>query len=144
MRELQREQISLPDLVIVATDADCKGFAERKKELDDVTGEGFKHLVIYAIPDPHIERWLLLDSAAFKSALGRGCNAPDLKCSRDRYKQVLLEEMQDAGVSPPLGGIEYASDIVAAMDLDTVERADVSFGKLLRDLLSLFNKWKSE
>ena len=128
----------------MATDADCKGLTERRNEIEEAIDEALRNFVIHAIPDPHIERWLLLDPAAFKSVLGRGCKAPDLKCSRDRYKQMLLNEMQDAGVSPPLGGIEYADDIVAVMDLKVVEHSDPSIGKLLRDLRSKFKEWKNE
>ena len=35
--------------------------------------------VVLAVPDPHVERWLLLDGAAFKAAVGHGCDAPDQK-----------------------------------------------------------------
>ena len=142
MKDLRRAQKHLPDLLVVASDANCKGLMELRKEIEEVIDEEMKSFVIHAIPDPHIERWLLLDPAAFKTVLGRGCKAPDLKCSRDRYKKALLDEMQDARVSPPLGGIEYAHDIVAAMDLKAVEHADPSIKQLIRDLRSKFNKWK--
>ena len=97
LSHLKNEREELPDLLIIATDANCKGYAERKKEIDKIAVE-YKNLTLYAIPEPHIERWLLLDSAAFKSANGKGCKAPDKKCSRDRYKKFLLEAMQNAGI----------------------------------------------
>ena len=93
---LKKEKERLPDLLIIATDANCKGYAERKKEIDKIAQ--YKNFILCAIPEPHIERWLLLDSAAFKSATGKGCKAPDKKCSRDRYKKFLLEAMQNAGI----------------------------------------------
>ena len=43
--------------------------------------------VILAPPDPHVERWLLLDGAAYKAVFGKGCDTPDLKCDRNHYKQ---------------------------------------------------------
>ena len=101
----------------------------------------FKDITICAIPDPHIERWLLLDSSAFKTVLGKGCDAPNQKCSRDRYKQLLIEAMKNADVSPLLGGIEHAEDIVNAMDLVKMELADPSLGKFLKELKSKFNVW---
>jgi hypothetical protein len=55
------------------------------------------------VPDPHIERWLLLDSQAFKEVLHRGCSAPDQKCDRDRYKLLLDEAVRAAEVEPLLG-----------------------------------------
>jgi len=94
VRDLQRGRESLPDLLIVATDGNCKGFLERKRQIEEVTKE-FTRLVICAIPDPHIERWLLLDSAAFKKVLGKGCTAPIQKCERDLYVSwTMLLQMQ--------------------------------------------------
>jgi hypothetical protein len=143
LSHLKNEREELPDLLIIATDANCKGYAERKKEIDKIAVE-YKNLTLYAIPEPHIERWLLLDSAAFKSATGKGCKAPDKKCSRDRYKKFLLEAMQNAGIVPPLGGMEYAKDIVDAMDIQKMERANTSFGKFLKELKHIFKEWGNE
>jgi len=143
LRYLEKAREGLPDLFIVATDANCKGYAERKKEIDKIAVE-YKIFTLYAIPEPHIERWLLLDSAAFKSAVGKGCKAPDKKCSRDRYKKFLLEAMQNAGIVPPLGGMEYAKDIVDAMNLQRMERANASFGKFLKELKQIFKEWNNE
>lgn len=142
LHDLDREREALPDLLIVATDANCNGYRKRRRALEEINDK-FNDFTTYAIPDPHIERWLLLDSSAFKTALGKGCDKPDLKCSRDRYKQLLLKAMQSAGVVPPLGGIEYAEDIVNAMDLQRMEGANASFGKFLKELRSRFKEWTS-
>lgn len=126
-----RGQGDSPDLVVVVTDANCKGFVERSRQIPRYDGPA---PAVLAIPDPHIERWLLLDGAAFKTVFGRGCQAPDQKCDRDRYKQSLIRAIYDAGVIPSLGGIEFAEDLVQAMDLDRAARADVSFKRFLDDL----------
>jgi hypothetical protein len=97
---------------------------------------------VYAIPDPHIERWLLLDAAAFKAVLGRGCEAPQQKCERRRYKRLLMEAVRSAGVTPLLGGIKYADSLVKMMDLRSVESADESLGRLLKDLRTVFKAWE--
>lgn len=143
LRDLRREMDRLPDLLIAATDANCKGYLERRREIEE-TNKEFKNFTVYAIPDPHIERWLLLDSAAFKSVLGKGCDAPDQKCSKDRYKKLLLEAIQNAGVTPPLGGMEYAEDIVNTMNLQRMEQADASFGKFLKNLHNKFKEWSNK
>jgi len=57
LRYLEKAREGLPDLFIVATDANCKGYAERKKEIDKIAVE-YKIFTLYAIPEPHIERWL--------------------------------------------------------------------------------------
>jgi hypothetical protein len=140
LRELERGRENLPDLLVVVTDANCKGYGERRRELDEASDK-FKGFMICAIPDPHIERWLLLDSAAFKTIFGKGCNAPDQKCERDRYKKLLSEAIQATGIVPPLGGMEYAEDIVKAMDLEQMEQANASLGKFLKELRNVFKQW---
>lgn len=130
LRDLSQQGGRLPHLIIVATDANCKGLNDREKELQFEAPAP----MILAIPDPHIERWLLLDGAAFKAVFGKGCDAPDLKCSRDRYKQRLIQEIYGAGITPNLGGIEFAEDIVRHMDIDRAARADESFRRFVTDL----------
>ena len=130
LRDLTR-QGGLPDLVVIGTDANCKGFVERRRELPI---QDCPVPAVLAIPDPHIERWLLLDGAAFKAALGQGCRAPDRKCARDRYKEALMRAVLDAGITPSLGGIEFAEDIVGAMDLARAARDDASLKHFLDGL----------
>ena len=141
IRYLQKGRKSLPDLIIVATDGNCKGFTERKQQIDEAT-RGLSDLVICAIPDPHIERWLLLDSSAFKSVLGRGCNAPAYKCERALYKRLLDEAVTKAHKETLFGGVEYTGSLVAAMDLDSLERTEESLGKFLKDLRHKFLEWQ--
>ena len=140
IRDLNNQRVNLPDLLIIATDANCKGIANRRREIKQVVEE-IKELVVCAIPDPHIERWILLDSAAFKNVFTKGCQAPDCKCDRYRYKNILLKAIRDAGITPPLGGMEYAEDIVNAMDLERMKRVD-DLGALLQDLHAKFKVWK--
>lgn len=70
LSDLQRGRWELPDLLIVGREANCLGHQKRRQELEPLASNCGCQLV-YAIPDPHIERWLLLDSAAFKAVLGR-------------------------------------------------------------------------
>jgi Domain of unknown function (DUF4276) len=140
LRDLGAQTGRLPDMVIVASDANCKGLNERARELQFPDAPA---PIVLAIPDPHVERWLLLDGAAFKAVFGRGCNAPDLKCSRDRYKQLLIDEIREAGVIPSLGGIEFAEDIVRKLDIARAGRADPSFKRFVDELSRAFQGWKA-
>jgi hypothetical protein len=79
-RDMHRGHHGLPDLVLIATDANCNRMAERLKQLHAITDKFPTLQIAYAIPDPHIERWFLLDAAAFKAVFGQGCPAPDEKC----------------------------------------------------------------
>lgn len=131
LRDIERGILAKPDLVVLGTDGNCKGHTQRAKDF----GELPDYIpVVMAIPDPHIERWLLLDGAAFKAVLGQGCQAPDRKCERDRYKQILVREIRAAGIRPSLGGIEFVEEIVEQMDLERAAGADPSLKSFLDDL----------
>lgn len=132
--DLRREG-GYPDLIVVATDANCSGLQQRIRDID---ASGALSPVVPAIPDPHIERWLLLDGAAFKSAFGKGCDAPDHKCDRRRYKHKLSEAVRATGVVPQLGGIEFAEDIVKQMDIERVAWMDPSFRRFVDELCRVF------
>lgn len=141
LRDLQQGHEELPDLVIVGTDANCKGLVERLRQINDVVDKiGMR--IVSAVPDPHIERWLLVDSSAFKNVFGKGCNAPDQKCERDRYKKILIDAIRQSGIVPSIGGIEFAGDIVRAMNLDHAVRADGSLRRLVEELRQVFNDWR--
>ena len=127
------------DLIVVATDANCRGLNERAGEIGNPDTPA---PMVLAVPDPHIERWLLLDGAAFKSVFGRGCDAPDRKCDRDLYKQRLAEAIHTTGITPILGGIEFAEDIVRAMDVERAMRADRSLERFVDDLRAAFRQWR--
>jgi hypothetical protein len=137
VNDLMRGREPLPDFLIVARDANCQGRVACLKEVGRVVSKieevrpGF---VVTAIPDPHVERWMLVDSQAFKAVLGRGCKAPDQKCEKQRYKKQLLEAMRDAGVVPPLGGMEFAQDLVEKLDLKRAASLDDSLGLAVADL----------
>ena len=139
LRDLALQPGNRPDLIVVATDANCKGQNERQRDFQ--RSAGHPH-VVFAIPDPRVERWLLLDGAAFRNVVGRGCGAPDQKCSRDRYKRLLREAVYKAGVVPTLGGIEFAEDIVQRMNLERAARIDRSLSKFVDGLASEFRRWR--
>ena len=141
LRDLGQQGGRQPDLIVVATDANCKGLNGRTREFQEI--EAAVPLML-AIPDPHVERWLLLDGAAFRSALGRGCQAPDQKCLRDRYKQLLIKAVHDAGVVPNLGGMEFAEDIVREMNLDRAARPDDSFRRFVEELGGILRRWQQK
>jgi len=144
VKEIERRPSELPDLMIVATDANCSKYAMRRDEVDQRLTESIKDLTVCAIPEPHIERWLLLDSAAFKAALGKGCETPPEKCERDLYKRLLIKAIKDAGLSPLIGGLEHTEDIVNNLDLNHLERADKSLGSLIKELKRRIKAWSQE
>jgi hypothetical protein len=146
LRDLERDRPRRPDAVLVVLDANCFGYNERKKVMDRVLQNfpQFQHIVYYAIPDPHIERWMLVDEAAFLAVFGRGCTLPALKCAKDEYKRLLAQEIRASGIEPILGGQEFAGDIVNAMNLGRAEVREASLGLFLKSLKALFNQWRDQ
>jgi len=141
LRDLYRGRGEYPDLIIVASDANCAGMKGRLREITEVT-QKVPARVVCAVPDPHIERWLLVDSSAFKRVFDRGCAAPDQKCERARFKKMLIDAIRLAGVMPSLGGIEFATDIIEEMDMGHAARQDPSLGRFLSELKAAFEDWQ--
>lgn len=140
-RDMGQGQCAAPDLVVIATDANCKGLVDRLREVREVSdGTGIE--TICAVPDPHIERWMLVDGRAFKQVFGRGCDAPDQKCERDRYKKMLVDSILKSGLTPGIGGFEFAGDIVSVLDLDRAGD-DASLKRLIADLRVALRKWRT-
>ena len=138
LRDLNQQGNDLPDLIVIATDANCQGLNERVKEIGN---QDVPVQMIHAVPDPHIERWLLLDGMAFRSVFGKGCDAPDQKCDRGRYKRSLIEAIHATGTRPTLGGIEYANDIIKEMNINRAAQVDKSFRNFVEKLRSTFQGW---
>ena len=132
-----------PDLIVIARDANCRSVGRTQADLKSIVDE-YEGVALYAIPDPHLERWLLLDSSAFKHVLGHGCFAPDQKCEKDRYKKLLIEAVLNTGETPVFGGIEHTEDIVNAMDLERMVTADPSLGSLITEVRSTFSSWSRQ
>jgi hypothetical protein len=144
VRDVSRQQ-RLPGSMIVVADANCLGHNGRKDLLNAVIEPfpEFRQLVSYAIPDPHIERWMLVDPKAFRTVFGRGCTLPAIKCSKNEYKILLRREIRESGIEAPLGGEEFAEDIVNAMNLGHAEANEPSLGLFLKGLKAQFNLWRA-
>jgi hypothetical protein len=140
----ERRAEASPDIVVVAVDANCKGLKDRCDEVEARVGDTLRHRLVVAIADPHIERWFLVDGAAFRSVLGRGCQAPDQKCEKDRYKGFLIRAVREAGVEPLLGGIEYAEDLAKHIDLKRAAGADPAFRRFISALQMKFEQLKAQ
>ena len=134
----QRKPIAA-DVLIVGSDGNCNGFTKRRTQLNDVAKDVPYPTVISAIPDPHIERWYLLDSQALAAAAGVPVQAvsPAAKCDKGHYKKLLKGAFAQHNLFPPLGGAEYGPDIAATMDLYEAGVADHA----LRDFIDQVRNW---
>jgi hypothetical protein len=139
----ERRAEASPNIVVVVVDANCKGWKDRCDEVEARVGDILRDRLVVAIADPHIERWFLVDGAAFRSVLGHGCQAPDHKCEKDRYKGFLIKAVRDAGVEPLLGGIEYAEDLAKHIDLKRAAGADPALRRFISALRMKFEQLKA-
>jgi hypothetical protein len=140
LRDVSREREQIFDLLVVAIDGDCQGYSKRRKEIRDIVRRsGYPGLVVCAVPDPHIERWYLADPGGFQRALDADAapEVPSYKCERGRYKQALREAVQRAGVTAPLGGLEYGPDLATTIDLYAVGKANAGFKHFVDDLCAV-------
>ena len=131
-------RLSLPDVLVVAADANCHGLAAKKHALRQRLDEAFKDRTVLAVPDPHVERWYLSDRQAFKQVVGVLPPTERRKCEHDRYKQMLAQAVRDGGHPAILGGIEFAKELVEGMDFYRAGRAEPSFKQFVSDAVSIF------
>lgn len=99
--------MTIPDLLVVAIDANCMSFNKSRKDIEEKIDARFKDRTIVACPDPHIERWYLADPDSFMQVVGFRPKVGKRKCERDRYKAILSKAVIDGGHPPTLGGIEF-------------------------------------
>lgn len=125
-----------PDLLIVAIDGNCTTFGRMKSRIADSTRSAFRHMLVSACPDPHVEKWFLADPASFHAVVGHRPDVGPDECERNHYKRILRESVARGGHLPTLGGIEFASELAEKMDLYRAGKRDPSLKSFLDDLRS--------
>jgi hypothetical protein len=128
----------VPDVLVVAIDANCKRLSAARKEILAALNERFRNLAAIACPDPHVERWYVADPGSFKTVVGVAPKCARRKCERKYYKNILSRAVADAGHVPTLGGIEFAQDLVDAMDIDRAAKTDRSLKAFIDDMRTHF------
>jgi len=116
-RTLKQRHLARPDLVVICIDANCKRYAQARREIQAQTAPDLCECMVIACPDPHIERWYMADPEGFASVVGATPPMPKNKCGRDIYKSLLHDTIHQAGHIAPLGGIEFAPEVGGQMDL---------------------------
>lgn len=126
-------------LLVVAFDGNCKGHNERKTQLERIIRQNhpFKGRTVYAVPDPHIERWYIMDQRAFRDAtgIGKAPQLPGYKCKKNYYKRIVHEALRTGGINSLLGGAEYAEKIVFNMsDLYALGTSEPAFADFIAEV----------
>ena len=126
LKDAKKSRIVSANLLVVGWDGNCKGFANRRDQiLAKATGSPFAE-VIAAVPDPHVERWYLLDIPALSNAAGVhiALSQVPVKCEKNLYKTLLRQAFDNTEVTPPLGGIEYGERVAERMNLYAAAKQD--------------------
>ncbi len=125
---------TLPDILVVAIDGNCSGFAEAQRTTRSALIEEFPTRTVVATPDPHIEKWYLADLEAFHQVVGASPSVGKQKCKRDVYKGLLADAVRKAGHPPTLGGIEFARELAEVMDFFRASKSDRSLKHFLDEI----------
>lgn len=123
------------DVIVVAVDTNCRGRSATVRRLSSLKKLAGRAQVVYALPEPHIERWYFSHLPTSADIFGIAVALPAEKCARDRYKEVLREAARDAtGNETPLGGVEFGHEIGSLMPLDDPTLLDAGLGRFVKDL----------
>jgi len=137
VRDVQDGRLRPFHILVIAIDGNCCTYQDRKNEIDRIVlGSKYSGMYVLALPNPHIERWYMLDPQGFNKAFGAGALPvlPTYKCERGLYKKVMREAIASSGIMAQFGGYEYGERIVEEMDLYEAAKADSSLKHFIDDL----------
>ena len=149
LKDARRTTGGIEGPVVVSVDGNCKGYSDRIRQLSRYvrSTDRFRDMVIYAVPDPHIERWYLMDQRALKEAIGvdRAPALPTYKCKKAYYKQILNQVLREAGVQSLLGGPEYAEKIIENVsDLRVFAQQNAGLERFVEDLQRILRQLRNQ
>ena len=107
----------IPDLLVLLIDANSVGWAQMHREIGQTVDPSVFPRYAIGCPDPHIERWCLADPQGVQEVLGIAPPADPDKRERGFYKKLLRQTILDARQPILTNEMEYAPDLVDAMDL---------------------------
>ena len=149
LKECKKRNIFEYDIVILVHDANCKGINEFKNMIQRYLDKhNYKFPIVWAIPDPYIERWYLLDKRAFLIAIQGEKSPPELpyQCSK-RYKSFYKEKLREAihqnDIEPIQGGAEYGELIAENINYKEIAQRDKSFELFVNSLEDAKNFFKN-
>ena len=128
----------VPDLVVVVIDGNCSPARKKREEIRKATRPRLLDRLVIGSPNPHVERWFLADPDSFHAVVGHRPVVGREKCERAHYKRLLAEAIHRGNQPATLGGIEFAAELVDAMNLYRAGRSDSSLKSFVDDLRGRF------
>ena len=134
-----RDGEELPDFIVVVMDANKKGWRNRMREIPRNAGPV---PVVRAVPDPHIECWLMLDNEAFRDLFGRGFQTPKKNpgYNRDFYKRALFDAYAKTGPIDNIRVFDRARKIASKINLTPTASGNKSLERFLKELRDTFQQ----
>ncbi len=117
-------------------DGNCLGWGEAHRTTSAVVDPGLFPKAVVGCPDPHIERWCIADPAGFRAVLDIPPLPDPGKCDRGVYKALFRESILRAAQPILTDPMEFAPDLVAAMDLYRASKNQPSLKHFIEDLRS--------
>ena len=132
----------IPDLVVVVIDGNCTTSGKKRAEIQKATRPRFLDRLVAGCPNPHVERWFLADPDSFHKVVGYRpvVGRENRRCEREHYKRLLADAIRKGSQPATLGGIEFAAELVEAMNLHRAGRSDSSLRAFIGDLRSRFRE----
>ena len=129
-----------PDVVVVVIDGNCATSRRKREEIKAATRPRLLDRLVTGCPNPHVERWFLADPDSFHQVVGYRPVVGREKCEREHYKRLLADAIRKGHQPATLGGIEFAAELVEAMNLYRAGRSDSSLRAFVGDLRSRFRE----
>ena len=123
-----------PDLVVVIIDGNCSTSRKKRAEIQQATRPRLLNRLVAGCPNPHVERWFLADPDSFHKVVGYRPAVGREKCEREHYKRLLADAIRKGNQPATLGGLEFAAELVDAMNLYRAGRSDSSLRAFVSDL----------
>jgi hypothetical protein len=139
LRDIRKGNAYVEDMLVVALDSDTLTWHQQDSEIRSITNDLYSDArVICAAPDPHIEKWYLLDQAALRRVVGAppGMTQVPRKTNKETYKALVRTIFREGGHGGILLGT-YGESYATEMDLEVARKADDSFNHFVRNTLQV-------
>ena len=153
-REWRKSFWEMPDAVLLCRDSDCRPRADVLKQFEKERRESEAKgcTLLFAVFEPEIERWYLLDEKAFEKACGFRLpgTPPSPECrkrggrrrKRFSYKKFIRKQAAEKGLRLLHHGAEWADEIVQRTDFSLAAGRDPAFEEFLEEIRDWLGRLK--
>ena len=129
-----------PDMIIVVIGGNCSTARKKREAIERAARPSLPGRLVAGCPNPHVERWFLAGPDSFHAVVGHRPVVGREKCERGHYKRLLAEAIRRGNQPATLGGIEFAAELVEAMNLYRAGKGDSSLKAFVDDLRGNFRE----